>query len=47
MVHIRQPIEPDLGWKLIFSHLGNALKGVFAPNPYRRGVPPGVKATMH
>ena len=47
IVHVREIVEPDQGWKLIFRHLGKALKGVFKPNPFRKGVPPGVKATLY
>lgn len=47
IVHIRDLTGVDEGWKLIFRNLGKALKGVFRINPYRKGVPPGVKATLH
>ncbi len=46
MVHIKDRIDPDKGWQMIFSHLGKALKAAFEPNPSRKGVPPGVKATL-
>jgi len=46
MVHIEELIDPNTGWLLLFRHLGKALKEVFAFNPYRKGVPPGVKATL-
>ena len=46
IVHLVEKIEPDQGWQMLFSELGRALKEVFAANPHRRGVPPGVKATL-
>jgi HAD superfamily hydrolase (TIGR01509 family) len=46
MIHIAELVEPQLGWLLLFQNLGKALKEVFAFNPYRQGVPPGVKATL-
>jgi HAD superfamily hydrolase (TIGR01509 family) len=46
MIHLKDRMDPDQGWQMIFRHLGKALRGVFEINPYRRGVPPGVKATL-
>ena len=46
VVHVRQPISPQEGWPLIFRGLGKAIADALAPNPARRGVPPGVKATL-
>ncbi|MCP4344621.1 MAG: HAD-IA family hydrolase [Desulfobacterales bacterium] len=46
VVHIKEMVSPDQGWQMIFKNLGKALKEVFAVNPYRKGVPPGVKATL-
>ncbi|BAP57702.1 hypothetical protein THII_3405 [Thioploca ingrica] len=46
MIHIAKLIDPQHGWPLLFQNLGKALKEVFAFNPYRQGVPPGVKATL-
>jgi hypothetical protein len=46
MIHIAKLIDPQPGWPLLFQNLGKALKEVFAFNPYRQGVPPGVKATL-
>lgn len=46
MVHIKEMMDPAEGWPLIFGNLGKALKEVFAINPYRKGVSPGVKATL-
>jgi HAD superfamily hydrolase (TIGR01509 family) len=46
IVHIEELVEPNEGWQLLFRNLGKALKEVFALNPYRKGVPPGVKATL-
>jgi HAD superfamily hydrolase (TIGR01509 family) len=46
ILHVAELIAPEQGWPLIFLNLGKALQEVFASNPYRQGVPPGVKATL-
>jgi HAD superfamily hydrolase (TIGR01509 family) len=46
IVHVHRLISADEGWQLIFKQLGQCLQQVFATNPYRQGVPPGVKATL-
>ncbi len=46
MVHIKDHITPENGWKMLMINLGKALKQAFEQNPYRKGVPPGVKATL-
>ena len=46
MVHVRERVSAAEGWLLLFQQLGKALREVFAENPARRGVPPGVKATL-
>jgi HAD superfamily hydrolase (TIGR01509 family) len=46
IIHLDKLIAPNEGWQLLFQNLGKALKEVFALNPYRKGVPPGVKATL-
>lgn len=46
IIHIEELIDPNQGWQLLFKNLGKALKEVFALNCYRKGVPPGVKATL-
>lgn len=46
IIHVRREISPQEGWRLIFSGLGTALAETMAINPARRGVPPGVKATL-
>lgn len=50
MIHIRDSCLSTLGieqtWTMIFNALGQALDEVFEENSYRRGVPPGVKATL-
>ncbi|MCP4686942.1 MAG: HAD-IA family hydrolase [Desulfobacterales bacterium] len=46
IIHIKELIEPDPGWRMIFQNLGKAFREVFAVNPSRKGVPPGVKATL-
>ena len=46
VVHIKSLPPPDEAWQTIFQALGVALKDAFDANPYRRGVPPGVKANL-
>jgi imidazoleglycerol phosphate dehydratase HisB len=46
MIHLKDLSPAQEAWPMIFSHLGLALKGVFEINPYRQGVPPGVKANL-
>ncbi len=46
IIHIEELIDPNIGWQLIFQNLGKAFKEVLTFNPYRKGVPPGVKATL-
>ena len=46
VVHVRQPIAPQEGWPLIFLGLGQAIRDAMTPNPARKGLPPGVKATL-
>jgi imidazoleglycerol phosphate dehydratase HisB len=46
IVHVHEIIEADEGWRLIFAGIGKSLKEAFEVNPYRKGVPPGVKATL-
>ena len=46
MVHVKQSIAPTDAWERVFEHLGMAISEAFATNTYRRGVPPGVKATL-
>jgi HAD superfamily hydrolase (TIGR01509 family) len=46
IIHIDELIAPNEGWQLLFQNMGKALHEVFALNPYRKGVPPGVKATL-
>ncbi|WP_417910677.1 HAD-IA family hydrolase [Candidatus Electronema sp. PJ] len=46
MIHVRQHVDAAEGWLLLFRQLGKALKEVFQENPCRKGVPPGVKATL-
>lgn len=38
--------DPDAFWRGAITAFGVALAEVFAPNPARRGLPPGVKATL-
>jgi HAD superfamily hydrolase (TIGR01509 family) len=46
VIHFKEIPDPDTGWKMIFQNLGKAMKAAFEVNPYRKGVPPGVKATL-
>jgi imidazoleglycerol phosphate dehydratase HisB len=46
IVHIKHLPPADEAWFMIFKNLGIALREVFAINPYRKGVPPGVKANL-
>ncbi|MDM8558427.1 HAD family phosphatase [Candidatus Parabeggiatoa sp. HSG14] len=46
IIHIDELIDFNEGWQLLFRNLGKALKEVFALNPYRKGLPPGVKAVL-
>ncbi|MFP4477528.1 MAG: HAD-IA family hydrolase [Desulfatibacillaceae bacterium] len=46
VVHVERDVEPEEGWRMLFANLGRALAMAFAPNPYRKGVSPGVKATL-
>jgi HAD superfamily hydrolase (TIGR01509 family) len=46
IVHVRDRVDPQTGWPLIFRGLGLSLATVLAENPRRRGLPPGVKGTL-
>lgn len=46
IIHINKVEDPDKLWQEIFRNIGTALKEVFRINPNRKGVPPGVKATL-
>ena len=46
IIHLQDLPNADQGWQQIFENLGKALKETFMLNPYRKGVPPGVKATL-
>jgi len=46
MVYLKEYENADETWQKVFRGLGKALREVFDINPYRRGVPPGVKATL-
>ncbi|GAB0057075.1 Phosphoglycolate phosphatase [Candidatus Magnetaquicoccaceae bacterium FCR-1] len=46
MIHFATIPDPEAGWPMIFAQLGRALEEAFAPNPQRKGMPPGVKATL-
>lgn len=46
MVHINEVHDPNQLWQEIFINLGTALREVFEINDKRKGIPPGVKATL-
>jgi len=46
IIHMHQLPDVELGWELIFKGLGESVKEILQPNKYRKGVPPGVKATL-
>jgi imidazoleglycerol phosphate dehydratase HisB len=46
MIHLAEPIDPAVGWPLIFRALGEAMAEALMVNPSRRGLIPGVKATL-
>ncbi|MBF0428197.1 MAG: HAD-IA family hydrolase [Magnetococcales bacterium] len=46
VIHFQTIPSPESGWPMIFNHLGLALQETFAINPLRKGMPPGVKATL-
>jgi imidazoleglycerol phosphate dehydratase HisB len=46
VIHIKELLPAETAWPMIFKHLGTALGELFRINPYRRGVPPGVKANL-
>lgn len=46
VVHLKEILPPSEGWPLVFSCLGKAIAEALSPNPMRKGVPPGVKATL-
>lgn len=46
MIHIKDVLAPSDSWVAVFKNLGKAIKEAFEPNPCRKGLPPGVKATL-
>jgi HAD superfamily hydrolase (TIGR01509 family) len=46
MIHMLRIPAAEEGWPMLFHNLGHALREAFAYNPCRKGVPPGVKATL-
>jgi imidazoleglycerol phosphate dehydratase HisB len=46
VIHIKDLPPAEEAWPMIFKNLGIALSEVFEINPYRKGVPPGVKANL-
>ncbi|MEO5331177.1 MAG: HAD family phosphatase [Magnetococcus sp. YQC-5] len=46
VIHFHSIPDPESGWMLLFQNLGLALKETFTINPMRKGMPPGVKATL-
>jgi len=46
MIHCKEILRPEDGWRQLFTNFGTALNQVFQINTSRRGVPPGVKANL-
>ncbi|MBU1177636.1 hypothetical protein KJ903_00280 [Patescibacteria group bacterium] len=46
MIHVKDYSDPEQAWIETFQALGGALKEAYIANPYRKGVPAGVKATL-
>jgi HAD superfamily hydrolase (TIGR01509 family) len=46
MVHFDRPVGPSLGWPMVFRGLGESIAELLSPNPGRRGLIAGVKATL-
>lgn len=46
IVHIDDINNPDQLWQQVFTNLGIAIREVFEVNSRRKGLPPGVKATL-
>ena len=46
MLHLKDYRDPAWAWRQLFSGLGTAIREALTANPYRKGVPPGVKATL-
>ena len=46
VIHIKALPPAEDAWSMIFKYLGVALGEVFEFNPYRKGLPPGVKANL-
>lgn len=46
IIHLKDCRNANEAWQEVFQGLGCAVGEAFDVNPYRRGVPPGVKATL-
>ena len=46
MIHVDPGVDPAVGWPLVFQGIGAATRELLAPNPDRRALTPGVKATL-
>jgi hypothetical protein len=46
VVHFDEGADPLHGWPMLFRKLGEAVAGLLSPNPYRRSLTAGVKATL-
>jgi HAD superfamily hydrolase (TIGR01509 family) len=46
MVHVGPDVDPVSGWPSVFSGLGAAVQELLTPNPDRKALAPGVKATL-
>ncbi len=46
IINLKKLLKPQDFWAMVFVGIGQALKEAFEANPYRKGVPPGVKANL-
>ena len=46
IINLKKLLKPEDFWVAVFAGAGEALREAFEPNPYRKGVPPGVKANL-
>jgi imidazoleglycerol phosphate dehydratase HisB len=46
LIVVKKLIKPEDFWQAVFAGIGEALREAYLPNPYRKGVPPGVKANL-
>ncbi|RUA02925.1 MAG: hypothetical protein DSY89_01955 [Deltaproteobacteria bacterium] len=46
VIHIKELPSAETAWRMVFENLGWAVAEAFEVNPYRKGVPPGVRANL-